>query len=151
MKLHLHQNPTDEMNGYTNICLGTTDNRDDELDAAVDNAEVTELVANNILEFIPLPQLTNFLTHMIQKLRHKGTFIITGIDAHTVAKDYTNYKLSIEDFNILLHGNQRDDSNIKVATLTMHGMVCFLREDFGLTITRQYLDEYNYVIEAIRP
>ena len=151
MKLHLHQNPEDELNGYTNICLGATENRDEELDAAVDDAEVVELVANNVLEFIPLTDLVNFLEHLIQKLRHGGTLVITGVDAYTVAKDYTSYRLSIENFNVLLHGNQRDAANIKCATLTLHGMVNFLREEFGLTIMRQHLEDYNYVIEAKRP
>jgi len=59
-------------------------------------------------------------------------------------------RMSIEDFNILLHGNQRDTVNIKTATLTLHGMVNFLQEDFGLTIVRKTLEDYNYVIEAKR-
>lgn len=150
MKLHLHQNPEDDLNGYTNICLSAVDNRDDELDAVVDNAEVTELVADNVLEFIPLPELVGYLGHMVQKLRHGGRLVITGVDAYTVAKDYSSYRLSIEEFNILLHGNQRDEHNIKCATLTMHGMVNFLRKEFGLTIVRQHLEDYNYVIEATR-
>ena len=151
MKLHLHQNPEDTMNGYTNICLGEAESRDKELDDVADDAEVTELVANDVLEFVPLPQLTGFLDHMTKKLRHGGTLVITGVDAYTVAKDYVSYRLSIEAFNILLHGNQRDATNTKVATLTMHGMVNFLREEFGLTVIRQHLEEYNYVIEAKRP
>ena len=151
MKLHLHQNPEDTLNGYTNVCLGEADNRDEELDAAVDDAEATEIVANNVLEFVPLLELIDYLQHIIQKLRHGGSLVVTGIDAYTVAKDYTACRLSIEDFNILLHGNQGDAMNIKCATLTMHGMVNFMRDELGLTITRQHLEEYNYVIEATRP
>ncbi len=151
MKLHLHQNPEDTLNGYTNICLGQVENRDKELDRVADDAEVVELVADNVLEFVPLPELTEFLNHMIQKLRHGGTLIITGTDAYVVAKDYVSYKMRIEDFNILLHGNQRDPRDIKCATLTMSGMTYFLREEFGLSIVRQALEDYNYVIEAKRP
>jgi len=151
MKLHLHQNPEDTLQGHTNICLGDADNRDEELDAVADDAEVMELIGNNVLEFIPLPELMGFLEHMVQKIRRGGKLIITGVDAYTVAKDYAAYKISIEDFNVLLHGNQRDVQNTKVATLTMHGMVAFLRHGAGLTITRQHLEDHNYVIEATRP
>ena len=151
MKIHLHQNPEDELNGYTNICLGQAADRDEALDAVADDAEVMELIANNILEFIPLTKLIYYLEHLVKKVRHGGKIVITGIDAYAVAKDYTSYRLSIEDFNLLLHGNQRETSEIKCATLTMYGVAVFLREEFGLTITRQNLDDYNYVIEATRP
>ncbi len=147
MKLHLHQDPEDTLNGYTNICIKEVDNINKALDDLVDDAEVTELVAHNILEFITLPDLTGFLEHMIQKIRHGGTLIITGVDAFMVAKDYVSYKISIEDFNVLIHGI----SDIKSATLNMHGMVNFLHNEFGLSIVRQNLEEYNYVIEAQRP
>ena len=151
MKLHLHQNPEDALNGYTNLCMGETENRDTALDDIADDAEVMELIADDVLEFVPLPSLLGFLEHIIQKLRHGGTLVITGVDAYLIAKDYADYKLSIEDFNILLHGNQRDDKNIKVATLTLHGMVAYLRDNLGLSITRQCFDEYSYLIEATRP
>jgi threonine dehydrogenase-like Zn-dependent dehydrogenase len=150
MKLHLHQNPEDTLSGYTNICLGEADSRDEALDDIVDDAEATELVCDNVLEFVPLPDLMGFLQHVIQKLRHGGTLVLTGVDAYSVSKAFVSYNLNIEEFNVLLHGNQRDETNIKVATLTLYGMVVCLR-DLGLTITRQHLEEFNYVIEATRP
>jgi len=151
MKIHLHQNPEGHLNGYTNICLSKIDNIDDELDTVVEDAEATEIIANNVLEFIPLPKLVDFLQHLIRKLRHGGTLLITGVDAYAVAKDYVAYKLSIEDFNILIHGHQGDEHNTKLATLSLHGMVYFLKDEFALTILRQALDDYNYIIEVQRP
>lgn len=157
MKIHLHQNPTEELNGYTNICLGDDvdggeiTNRNNELDAVVDSAEAMEIVADNVLEFIPIAELMPFLEHVIGKLRHKGTLIITGVDAYTVAKDYVSYKLSIEEFNFLLHGNQCNERDVKMTTLTLHGMVSFLSKQCGLKIIGQQLEEYNYVIEVQRP
>jgi len=152
MKLHLHQHPDDTLDGYVNVCLGIVPDYEGELDAAADDAEVTELVANNILEFVQLHQLLDLLKLIVRKLRHKGKLIVTGVDAYSVAKDYVNYKLSIEDLNILLHGRQRDNAqDVKMATLTMHGLVNFLRNDMGLKITRQAIEEYEYVIEAERP
>ena len=79
-------------------------------------------------------------------MRHGSTIIITGTDAYEVAKDYVNYKISIDDFNVLLHGNP----SIKTATLTLHGLVHFLETVFGLKIIRKSLEDYNYVIEAQR-
>jgi len=151
MKLHLHLKPEDELNGYTNICLSETSDWSKDLDDQVDDAEVTELIANNVLEFVPLTKLIDFLAQMIRKLRHDGTIIVAGVDAYTVAKQFANYKLSIEEFNVLLHGLQQTDNDVKLATLTLHGMVNFLKEEFGLTIIRKNLEDYNYFIEAKRP
>lgn len=151
MKVHLHINDEDDLGGYNNICLGQAANRDDELDARVDDAEATEIILNNVLEFVPLTELTDFLTHVVKKLRHGGKLILAGVDAYAVAKDYVAYRLTIEDFNVLLHGTQQDAGNIKTATLTLHGMANFLQKEFGLTIERKSLETYNYVIEAHRP
>ena len=151
MKLHIYHHGMDELNGYTNICQGQTQARDGELDAAVDDTEATEIVVSEALDYIPLAELTGFLDHTIRKLRHKGTLTIVGTDAYTVAKNFTQYKLPIEEFNILLHGGERDPNNVKTATLTMHGVVNFLRTEFGLTVTRQSLEDFTYVIEAQRP
>jgi hypothetical protein len=151
MKIHVHINDEDALSGYIDICLGQVQDRDGELDAHVEDAEANEIILNNTLEFIPLPELTGFLTHVVKKLRHGGSLIVTGVDALSVAKDYSQYKMSIEDFNILLHGNQQDANNIKTATLTLHGMCNFLANDFGLKIIRKGLEDYNYVIEAQRP
>ena len=51
MKLHLHHRPNDVITGYTNMCM---DNEEAyaNLDTQVDDAEVVELIANNILEYI---------------------------------------------------------------------------------------------------
>jgi hypothetical protein len=127
------------------------EDRNAALDEAADDAEATEIVLNNYLEYVPLPQLTEFLAHVVAKLRHGGTLVITGTDAYAVAKDYVHYELSIEDFNILLHGNQDDEQNVKVATLTVHGLVNFLTRDFGLDVVRQSLEDYVYIIEVTRP
>lgn len=150
-KIHFHINPDDELGGYTNICLGLVDNRNDEVNAHVDDAEANEIILNNVLEYILLTEITDFLGFIIGKLRHDGTLVITGVDAYTVAKDYVAYKLSIEDFNILLHGAQQDEHFIKTATLTLHGLVNFLQEEFGLEVVRKTLEDYTYVIEAKRP
>lgn len=147
MKVHIHINEQDSLGGYTNICVGQVDNRNAELDKHVDDAEATEIVLNNVLEFVPLTELADFLEQIVGKLRHDGTLIITGTDAYSVSKDYVAYKMNIEDFNILIHGAPRT----KTATLTLHGMVNFLQKDFGLTIVRKSLEKYDYVVEAKRP
>ena len=151
MKLHVYHHPDTEPLGgaYTSVCIATGS-----LDIAED-AEVTELVANDILEYIPLTQLNEFLAAMITKLRHGGTMIITGVDSYSVAKDYVAHKLSIEDFNILIHGYndsaREGHTDSKCATLALQGLVSYLKTEFGLKIVRQGLEDYKYMIEVQRP
>ena len=151
MKLHIFHHGMDELNGFTNLCLSQTDDKDGELDAAVDDSEATEIVLSEALDYIPLSDLADFLDHVIKKLRHGGSITIIGTDAFTVAKNFAQYKLPIEEFNILMHGGASKPHHIKTATLTMHGVVNFLRTEFGLKVLRQSLEDYTYVIEAQRP
>lgn len=150
MKVHLHHNHDDVLNGYFNVCMSETDDPRAEIDATVDDAEATEIIANNVLEYVPQAQIVTMLNQIIGKLRHGGELVITGVDAYTVAKDYVAYKLTIEAFNILLHGDQQG-AHVKQTTLTLHGLVNFLREQFGLEIVEQGLDEYTFSIKARRP
>jgi hypothetical protein len=128
MKAHIHINHEDALSGYTNIELGSADNWDEALDTGVDDAEATEIIINNVLEFVALPGLAGFLEHIVRKLRHEGTLIITGVDAYLVAKDFLSYKLSIEEFNMFLHGKQNDAANVKKATLTTCCLGCIFAE-----------------------
>ena len=151
MKVYLHHNHEDVLSGYNNICLGETDDRCAEIDVVIDDAEAIEIIANNVLEYVPQSEVIEFLTKIVNKLQHGGTLIITGVDAYTAAKDFVSYKISIEYFNALLHGGQEGGEKTKHTTLTLHGMVNFLQTRFGLKIISKVLEEHNFSIEAQRP
>jgi len=149
MKLHLYHRENDVLAGYTNVWMGV-ENARQKLDELVDDAEVTELVANNILEYVPLEHVSDFLAHMLRKLRKNGTIIITGIDAYSVCKDYVEYKLTLEDMNLFLHGEQQSDTDIKMTTLALHGLANHIEQEFGMKILRKTIEDYTYIIEAQR-
>jgi hypothetical protein len=136
------------MNGYENISLGQTDDPLAELEASAHDAQSTEVIANNVLEYLPLTDISKFLDCVVSKLRHGGTLILTGVDAYTVAQDYVAFKLTIEDFNLLLHGH---GDFVKKGTLALHGLVNYIKQEFGLKVISKTLEEYNYVIEVQRP
>lgn len=148
MKLHLHFADAEPMNGYENISLGTADDPLVALEVSAYDAQATEIIANNVLEYLPLTNISKFLDGVVRKLRHGGTLILTGVDAYTVAQDYVAFKLSIEDFNLLLHGH---GDFIKQGTLALHGLVNYIKQEFRLKVISKTLEEYNYVIEVQRP
>jgi hypothetical protein len=148
MKVHLHINPEEAMSGYTNICLGYNHWKE-EVDVRVSDAEAKELIANNILEYVKLSDVLNTLEYLISKIRHGGRLIISGTDIDSVAQDYCQHKLTIEELNILIHGDQRDISNVKLVTLSMNDLISFLTKS-GFNILRKTYHEYIYIIEAQR-
>lgn len=150
MKVHIHQDHDNVLSGYYNICASETEALELEIDATVEDAEATEIILNNTLEFLPQAEIVVILNQLVRKLRHGGVIILTGTDAYAVAKKYANYKMSIEEYNVLTHGPQ-DGSQVKKTTLTIHGLVNFLTKQFGLQIVNQGLEEYTYSIEARRP
>jgi len=151
MKVHIYHHGAEEQPDAVNICLDAVPNDIDALNEFVDDAEATQIILEEALDYIPLKELADFLETTVRKLRHGGKLIVVGTDALAVAKDFSQYKIPIEDFNILLHGGEKEPRQVKTATLTMHGIVNFLRNEYGLRILRQTIDDYTYVVEAQRP
>jgi hypothetical protein len=158
MKIQLIYVPEEQLGTHLNICPTITKNDETDilkcgevtnLDGFVNDAQAMEIVVNNVLDYISLSDVMNTLDHWIKKLRHGGHLILSGIDAYLIAKAFTEYKISIEEFNILLHGPQNHPLTTKRVNLTVHGLANYLTEK-GLYIIRKRIDVYDYVIEAAR-
>ena len=147
MKLYVHLNPEHAMTGYTNLCVGQSENVLEDLDTLVDDAEATEIILDGVLEYIALANISKTLDRVIRKLRHAGTLIITGIDAYTVADHFSRLILNVEEFNVLLHG----ESTPKLTTLTQSGVLNYCKNIFGLIVVSQSFEEYTFVIKVKRP
>jgi hypothetical protein len=151
MKVHIYHHGAEEQPDAVNICLDAVPDGVEALNELVDNAEAIQIILEEALDYVPLTKLADFLETTVRKLRHGGTLIVVGTDALAVAKDFSQYKIPIEEFNVMLHGGEQGPHQVKTATLTMHGVVNFLRNEYGLKILRQTIDDYTYVVEAQRP
>jgi len=148
MKIYITFNSDNKMGDYTHINFTSfNDNWHDVLHASVEDAEATDVVVDGVLSYLALEDASAFLHAVARKLRHKGCLTVHGVHAYEVAKDFAQYKLTIEQFNQLMYGvNGEQRSGI-----TLAGLREFLRDELSLTIVRQSVDQYHYVVEAQRP
>lgn len=120
------------------------------LDQYVCDAEVMELVAHGVIDYIPLPEVTNVIDHWIKKLRIGGKITVSGVDAYSVAKSFTEYRIDIDTFNQLLLGQQGYPHEHKSNVLTMASLTKYLEQVHGLQIINKRYDNYMYIVNAER-
>lgn len=133
----------------THVVISTHDEENTwaNFDKLVQDAEATEIIADDIIEYIPAEQAITVISYWMRKLRHGGKLILTGIDAYLVAKAFAEHMINVDEFNGLIHGNPTN----KCINLTTFGLVHFLTENFKAKILTKRIDGYSFVIEAQRP
>ena len=98
MKLYLHVNK-EPLTGYNNINLITDTINMQNLDHLCEKAECIELILDNVLSYIPLKTLENFLKNLITRLRYNGKLIITDFNLDSVIDKYSNGVISMYELN----------------------------------------------------
>jgi hypothetical protein len=128
MKVNLLiDNPDEALSGYVNLdpyakpddktrtrCEALGD-----LSSIVDDGEAEEIVARDIVEYFRQVDVDQILNHWLGKLRRGGTLTITFVDIRDVTKGYLNGSLSVEDYNILVHGTQTRDWDYKKSSFCL--------------------------------
>jgi len=117
------------------------------IDKYVDDGELEELIVEGILDCVPITQAMNIIKSLVRKIRHGGVIIITGIDAYLVAKAFVEIRITIEKFNVLMHGTDQDLQ--KTLNLTCSGVAHFLSEA-GLKVVNRRIDNFQYSVKALR-
>lgn len=120
------------------------------LDQFVCDAEATEIIAIDVLDYVELPKITNVLDHWSSKLRKGGKLILGCTDGYIAAKAFADYKISVEEFNIIIHGSQEMPHLIKRVSLTMAGLTKYLETVHNLKVIKKRYDGYGLIIEAER-
>jgi hypothetical protein len=147
MKINITNHPK-RNNGYINVCpfvghnLGNFDN------LCADN-ECTEIVADNILQFIPHHEVIELLKYWRKKLRVDGVVKIGGIEARLVNFAFLNGELSLEKFNLLTFGQHNSSWDFHNGLYTIDSITNILRQ-LGLKIVTKQIIGYNFVITARR-
>jgi len=157
MKINLLYGEGDVLTGYTNLHPFAKEETEHlriadvkNLDRFVENAEATEIIATDVIDYLMLHEIDTIIKHWITKLRIGGKIVLGGTDLHTVSKAFANYTIDVDAINMLLHGSQTEPHLVKRVNLTLTGLCTFLNEACGLKIIKRRMAGYNYLVEAHR-
>lgn len=132
--------------GDTDRVLGSVSN----LDEFVDDAEIDELVAIDVIDYLPANELDNVLDNWIRKIRHGGSVTVGGVDIREVAKALAFQQIDITTANLLLYGSQQSPCEYRKATLTLQKLIDVFKSR-GFKIIQKRLNNYYYHVKAERP
>lgn len=153
MKLHLSINST-PINGYTNVSPTGGENtvlsRIDNLEGIVDEAECTEILAEDVMDFFPASRILDILKYYTSKLRHGGKIIIGGSDFQSVCKCIITKRLDAVEANKILYGTQNSTWEFKSGMISLDDLTDLLR-GLGLKIIHKRLNNCKMCVEAVRP
>jgi hypothetical protein len=148
MNIYISANKDTQDNGYVNINFNNgINNWKETLDVTVSDAEATVIIIDGLLSCLPMEEAILFLHTVSTKLRHGGTLIIHSVNIYEVAKDFYQYKLTVQQFNELIYGVQ---SNHKFG-ITLAALEKFCSAELGLNVVRKTINNYHYVLEVQRP
>jgi hypothetical protein len=114
------------------------------LDDYIEDGEAEEIILDDIIEYIRSDIFIMVFEKCIKKIKHGGKIIITGTDIYLVCKAFVEYKISIEELNLLVYGNAK---NIGLTSETISKYL----EKIGFKIIKRRHEIYDYLIEAQRP
>jgi hypothetical protein len=158
MKVNLLLNaPADVRSGYLNIDPlappqdpTRVQGRLDDLTHSVDAAECEELVAHDVLDRFGPDQVDGVLEHWLSRLRRGGRITVSAVDAREVARALLNGTLALADANALLHGEQRNDWELRRVSLTLAQLAEALSSRGFKVLTKRVVN-YRAVVTAERP
>jgi len=156
MKLNLLYGKGQKLHGYTNVNAVPVEDEDvitadpSNLDFFVDDAEAEDIIACDVVNFLPKSVMIPTINHWVSKLRHGGSISIGGVDCYAIARDIVSKKIDLQSMNDILYGNEIPSWNSRKNAFTMESLVDHL-EDLGLKIQRSRVDKYEIIVEAIRP
>ena len=143
---HLNINPFEQNPNGVNLIRGDVAN----LDKHADDAELSELCAFDVIDYLPLTNCEAALSNWIKKIRIGGKIIIGGIDLFEVCKSFSQYRIDITEANSLIHGQQTKPYLFRKANFTAVGLSEYISERFGFNVIKKRVNSYHMVIEAER-
>lgn len=120
------------------------------LSHTVDDAEASEIVAHEVLDYYPGKMVDLVLDNWLLKICHGGTLTISVVDTQEVAKALCDGNIDIDEVQDLLHGKQERQWDVRKATFTLAILVTVL-ENKGLKILQKRVRNYRAYVVAQRP
>jgi len=154
MKVRITVGAEEKLNGYINLDpISKFDSLDTDLrnlDGIVEDAECSEIIAEEVIDFVGRQEVYPILDHWISKLRHDGKIFLSFYDTRQIAKAFFRGKINLDEFNMIVHGTFSASWDIRLSHTTVEELSTFL-ESRGLVITKKTLDGLKATIGAIRP
>lgn len=116
----------------------------------VDNGEAEEILALDVIEYIPRMMFDSIIQHWTSKLAHKGKLIVNFVDLYTVCRLFFIGQLEMQNVNFLLHGASLNGWDDKKVNMTVP-QICKTLEGNGLKVISKKLDGMNALVIAERP
>ena len=141
--------------GFTNI----HPDREDEstlkgsitnLDWVAEDAEVTQLMAVDVIDFLQPQEIEDSILHWCGKLRHGGKIFIGGLDLTEAARLVHLRRINLDDANKLIFGTHSSPSDHRKSAMTMRTVEEILVQN-GLKIQQSHFVKAQYCVEAMRP
>lgn len=120
------------------------------LDEFVDDSEAEEIIATDVIDFLPPQTVDGVIDHWIRKLRHGGSIVVGGVDIREVARGLMNQSITPEYANLLLYGVQSAPHEYRKSTMTMQRLLGVFQAK-GLKVMHKRIVSYYYQIKADRP
>ena len=154
MKIRITVGDDQKLNGYLNI--DPISKFDDiavdirNIDPIASDAECTEIICEDVIDFLHREESFTVLKHWVKKIRHKGKIVITSVDTHQVCKSFLDKEINIDQFNRILHGTFQAPWDVRLSHSTLEELAGFL-ESLGLTITKKRISGIRTILESTRP
>jgi len=155
MKINLMWGRGNPLSGYLNVdphiygVDGVSTGDVTNLDGYVNDSEATEILALDILDFLPLGIAGKALHNWVQKLRHGGKIVVGGTDIGLVCMMFSKKELDLTELNKIVHGEQTKGWDFKASHLSMPELVELL-EGLGLKILKKRHSKFQMSVEAQR-
>lgn len=146
MRIHISIEPT-EFSDYINI---SPLNGQNPFIIPSEDSECTEILAPEILDFIPVEQFNTVMTGYMQKLRHGGRLILGGTDLMETLKSYITGMIDSIQVNHILYGNNKHAWSLKRASYSLHEVADYF-DQLGYKILKKRIATPQMLIEVQRP
>lgn len=119
------------------------------LDSTVKNASCTNIICDDVINYVIHEQLANFLQIVTSKLRKNGVITITGTDCFEVCRAFMNGEIDIATYNTLVFGSGNHPWAYSSGISSIVQIEGILKE-LGITIISLSLEKHKYVISGVR-
>ena len=154
MKVRISVGQREKLNGYINV--DPISKFDDlavdirNIDSVASDAECTELICEDVIDFLHREETFEVLTGWSKKIRHKGEIVVTSVDAYQVCRSFLEKDIDIEQFNKIVHGTFQSPWDVRLSHTTLEELSEFFTS-LGLIVTKKKISGIRIIIEATRP
>jgi hypothetical protein len=156
MRVNLIYGKSDVLTGFLNIHPFAREETEHlkiadvkNLNRWAEDAEITELIANDVIDYFPMQDAPKIIAGWVRKLRIGGKIVISGIDLPLVAKSLSQRQIDTKTAVMLLHGSQEEPHLVRRFQVSLPE-ICNLLEQMGLKIMKKRHMGFAYVVEGVR-